>query len=144
MKTRSCTSAEDRFASSSFRMRALSRYEYGVSRSDAQAERPVPRSANASTGAITLRLETPAARMATISPSDDMRPSPIRMPISTPNGMVNGSTGGMARARSLATVAGGGLLPTSTLKSASAPCRKMTNVASIVPSSELVRISRKT
>ena len=40
-------------------------------------------------------------------------------------------------------VAGGGLVPTRTLNSASAPCRKMTKVASRVPRSELVRISRK-
>ena len=73
----------------------------------------MPSTANSSTGAITLRLETPAARMATISPSADRRPKPIRMPMSTPNGMVNGSTGGMASARSLTTVSGDGLLPTS-------------------------------
>ncbi len=97
----------------------------------------MPRTANSSTGAITLRLETPAARMAMISPSAAMRPSPIRMPTSTPNGMVSGSTGGKARANRLTTVvAVGGWLPTSSSNSASTFCRKMTNVASSVPSSD--------
>src|ERR1035437_10182089 len=64
--------------------------EYGVRRSVASAATPVPIAANRSTGAITLRLETPAARMAVISPSAASRPSPIRMPTSTPKGMVKG------------------------------------------------------
>ena len=101
--------------------------------------------ANTSTGAITRRLETPAARMAVISPSLAMRPSPIRIPTSTPNGMVSGSTGGMARANSVITVLKAALpLPTSTSNSLSTRCRKMTHVASSVPSTALERISRKT
>src|ERR1017187_5624474 len=100
--------------------------------------------ANNSTGAITWRLDTPAARMATISPSDAIRPNPTRIPISTPNGIVNGSTGGRTSASRVNTVRGPGLLPTSSLNSVSALCRNMTNVASRVPSTELVRISRNT
>src|ERR1019366_8465116 len=97
--------------------------------------------ANNNTGAITLRLETPAARMAMISPSDAIRPNPTRIPISTPKGIVNGGTASASR---VTTVRGPGLLPTSSLNSASAPCRNMTNVASRVPNTELVRISRNT
>ena len=52
-----------------------------------------PMAANRMTGAITFRLETPAARIAMISPSLAMRPRPIRMPTSTPNGMVSGQHG---------------------------------------------------
>src|ERR1039457_189443 len=96
--------------------------------------------ANNSTGAITLRLDTPAARMATISPSDAIRPNPTRIPNTTPHGIVNGSTS----ASRVNTVRGPGLLPTSSLNSVSALCRNMTNVASSVPSTELVRISRNT
>src|ERR1017187_9490631 len=143
-KTRGGISAVSRVASSSVTMRVLSLIEYGVSRSDAHAARPIPIAANNNTGAITLRLDTPAARMAMISPSDAIRPNPIRIPISTPNGIVNGNTGGIASASSVNTVRGPGLLPTSSLNSASAPCRNMTNVASRVPSTELVRISRNT
>ncbi len=49
------------------------------------------------TGKITFWLGMPAARMAVISPSLDMRPSPISMPTSTPNGIVMGSKAGKAR-----------------------------------------------
>ena len=56
----------------------------------------VAATANTNTGYITVRLGTPAARMAVISPSLESRPSPIRIPISTPNGMVSGSTCGSA------------------------------------------------
>ena len=101
--------------------------------------------ANARTGGTILRLDTPLARMATISPSAAMRPSPIRMPASTPKGMVIGSTGGMASANSSATVPMVAVvLRTRRSNSLSNPYRKMTNVASSVPSSALVRISRNT
>src|SRR5580658_6560495 len=92
---------------------------------------------------MTLRLDTPAARMATISPSLERRPSPIRMPTSTPNGMVSGSNCGMDHAKSSATTQGLALAPTRTANSLSAFCKKVTNVARNVPNSELVRISRK-
>ena len=91
-------------------MRAVSRTESGDRRSEAKPASPMPTAANSSTGAITLRLDTPAARMAVISPSLAMRPRPIRMPTSTPNGMVSGSTGGMAQRNSASTVLGGTLL----------------------------------
>ena len=119
--------------------------ERGVQRSEAIPARPIPRAANSSTGAITLRLETPAARMAVISPSPAIRPSPIRMPTSTPNGMVSGKTGGMAQPNSFRVDPDPALpLPTSNSNSLSTFWRKMTQVASSVPSTELVRISRKT
>ena len=91
-------------SASSFRISRALAMRSGVRRSDAYAARPIPSAANASTGAITLRLETPAARMATISPSAAMRPSPIRIPTSTPNGMVSGSTGGSVQPSSCSTV----------------------------------------
>ena len=69
-----------------------------MSQSDAAAVTSMARVANVSTGAITLRLGTPAARMAVISPSLDMRLSAISTPTSTPSGTVNVSVNGIARA----------------------------------------------
>ena len=71
-----------------------SRIAVGVSQMERRRRAAVARSAKIMTGAITFWLGTPAARMAVISPSLDMRPRPIRMPTSTPNGIVNGSSGG--------------------------------------------------
>ena len=55
----------------------------GVHHTEAAPARMVISSAKVMTGAITFRLGTPAARMAVISPSLDMRPRPMRMPTST-------------------------------------------------------------
>jgi hypothetical protein len=118
-KMRGWISAEIWLAINRFRISVLFCSEYGVSRSEASPASAAPSTANASTGAITRRLETPAARMAVISPSLDIRPSPIRMPTSTPNGMVSGSTGGKVRANRLKIVLGSGLLPTRTSNSRS-------------------------
>ena len=66
------------------------------------------------------------------------------MPTSTPNGIVSGSTGGMAQSTSAITVEKDALLaPTRTANSLSAARRKITKVASSVPNTALVRISRK-
>ena len=145
LKTRGSMAAESCVARMSLRMCVLWRYASGVSRSSAYPARAVPSAANANTGAITVRLETPAARMATISPSAAIRPSPIRIPTSTPNGMVNGSTGGSVHPSSASTVPALTLFElTSAANSLSAYCKKMMNVASSVPSSALSTTSRKT
>ena len=54
--------------------------EYGVHFSEARPASTVPSAANSSTGAITFRLETPAARIAMISPSLAIRPKPDQDP----------------------------------------------------------------
>ena len=140
--TRGSMSAEILVASMARMMAVLSRTASGDSRSDENPARPSPSPANSSTGRITLRLETPAARMAMISPSLASRPSPIRIPTSTPNGMVNGSTGGSAHRNNANTVRGSALLPTRTLKICSSLCRNTTNVARSVPSMALETTSR--
>src|SRR5437899_2900237 len=94
-------------------------------------------------GGATLRLDTPAARMAVISPSDDMRFRVIRTPARTPSGIVNVKVKGTASANSWATVAGGAELRTRVSNSLLTRCRKRTKVNSTVPSTELVRTSRK-
>ena len=116
----------------------------GVSHSEAVAVRIVASKAKVRTGGITARLETPAARMAVISPSVESRPKPMRIPTRTPKGTVSGSTGGKASAKSQSTVSVLAELRTSSSKYLSTPRRKITNVASSVPSSALETISRKT
>src|SRR5579872_1814980 len=143
-KTRGWMSSVNCSAPTLLTIRALSRMARGVSHNDAAPVTSVASSANVSTGAITARLDTPAARMAVISPSVDMRPRPMRIPTSTPNGTVSGSTGGRASVNSHSTVAVCVELRTSNSKSLSTCCRKMTKVASSVPSSALETISRKT
>ena len=98
--------------------------------------RPPPRPAarKPAPATITRRLETPAARMAVISPSLDMRPSPIRMPTSTPKGMVKGSTGGQDQREQLADRGRAGRAAHQQLEQlVPRRCRNMTKVASSVP-----------
>ena len=140
--TRGSMSADILVASIARVMAVVSRIASGASRSDENPARPRPSPANSSTGRITLRLETPAARMAMISPSLASRPSPIRIPTSTPKGMVSGSTGGSAHRNNASTVRGSALLPTRILKICSSLCRNTTNVASIVPRTALDTTSR--
>ena len=125
-------------------MRVDSRTASGASLSEAVPAMAAASAAKTSTETSTRRPGTPAARMAVISPSLDMRPRPIRMPTSTPKGMVSGSTAGMPSANSHAVVAGLAELRTSSPSSGPTPCRKITQVASSVPMKALATISRKT
>ena len=68
-----------------------------MSHSEDAAVTSVARAAQVITGAITRRLGTPAARMAVISPSVDMRLRDISTPTSKPIGTANVRVKGMAR-----------------------------------------------
>ena len=61
--------------------------DQGVSHSDAAAATSVIRKPKARIGGATRRPETPAARMAVISPSLDMRLSVMSVPTRTPSGI---------------------------------------------------------
>src|SRR5471030_2855144 len=142
-KMRGCTSAVSWVAWSCLTMRFFSRKASGVRRSEAYPASAAHKLANTRTGRIALRLDTPAARMAVISPSAAMRPNPIRIPTSTPKGIVRGKTGGRPSPNNSRMVRALALERTSSSKSGSTPYRKTTNVASSVPSTALARISRK-
>src|SRR5581483_7835757 len=115
----------------------------GFSHSAHAAEIPVASRAKTTTGATTIRLETPPDRIAIISLSADILPRPTRMPTSTPKGMLSSSTGGNTRTHSSRN-ARPFAERTSISNSLLLRCRNMTKVASVVARTELVRISRKT
>jgi hypothetical protein len=143
-KTRGWISAVSCVDASFWMSWVLSRNASGASLREAVPATAVASTANATTGIATRRPDTPAARMAVISPSAAMRPRPIRIPTSTPNGIVSGSTEGTARANSQTAVSGPGALRTSSPTSGPIFCRKIRHVASTVPISALARISLKT
>src|SRR5206468_1340904 len=92
----------------------------------------------------TTRLPgTPAARIAVISPSVDMRLSVIRAPTNTPKGMANGSACGRTNANRYPTVEGGPELRTRNSNKGLARCRNNTKVNSTTPRTALTKISRK-
>jgi len=101
--------------------------------------------AKTSTGAITRRLETPRARMAVISPSLAMRPSPIRIPTKHSEWNRQRQHRGHRQGEQRDYGFEGRVGAHQHFKTACRrPCRKMTHVASTVPSTALERISRNT
>ena len=80
-------------------MRTVSRYAQGLSQSEHAAVPSVAKNAKVRTGRITRRLGTPPARMAMISPSLDMRLSPMSTPAREPRGRARVSTAGSKRAK---------------------------------------------
>src|SRR5579871_5756433 len=137
------TSAVNSAATSLFRTRYVVFSANGVSHSDDAPVIVIATSANVSTGAITFRLGTPAARIAVISPSLDMRLSAINTPTNTPKGTVKVSVDGIASANRYPTVGGGAELRTRISNSLPTRCKNSTNVNSTVPSSALFATSRK-
>src|SRR5205823_228811 len=70
--------------------------ERGVSQREDSAVRTKARNEKSKTGRATEALDTPAARIATISLSADILLRPIRMPTRTPRGKANGIVAGSA------------------------------------------------
>src|SRR5579863_2110475 len=94
-------------------------------------------------GGATRRPGTPAARMAVISPSLDIRESVINVATKTPSGMVKGRAWGSTSANRYATVEGGPELRTRNSNRGRARCRNSTNVNSTDPSIAVTTISRR-
>src|SRR5262249_30737822 len=92
---------------------------------------------------ITFLLGTPAARIAVISPSLDIRLRAISTPTNTPSGTVKVSVEGTASAKRYPTVGGGAELRTKISNSLPTRCKNSTNVNRTVPSNALLATSRK-
>ena len=133
----SCAAANVRAA------RLSRRRESGVSQSEASAVTTKAKEENSNTGRATLALEIPAARMAVISLSLDMRLRPIKIPTSTPSGRANGSVDGSAYSRSLATTDAEAELFTSRADKRSMVRRNSTNTNSSVPNAAPINTSLK-
>ena len=79
------------------------------------------------------RTPIPAARMAVISLSAARRLRPMRMPTSTPMGMVTVSAAGSVRKKSSATLGTGALLRTTNSSIRLTSRMKITNVNTAIP-----------
>ncbi len=94
------------------------------------------------TGNMIRRPGTPAARMAVISPSPDIRLSVISTPTSTPIGIVKVSVNGNTSANRYPTVELVALARTSNSNSLPTRCRNSTKLNSRHPSRALAATSR--
>src|SRR5579864_893365 len=117
--------------------------DHGVTHSEAAAAIHIATNPKNRIGGATRRPGTPAARIAVISPSLDIRESVIKVATRTPSGMVNGSACGSTSANRYATVESGPELRTRNSKRGRARCRNSTNVNSTEPSIAVTTISRR-
>src|SRR6266705_395620 len=102
--------------------------DQGVSHKEAAAAISIMKNPKVRMGGSTLLLGTPAARMAVISPSVDMRLNVSSVPTSTPNGMVKGNTLGSPSPNRYATWLAEAEMRNKNSKSGPEFCRKRTVV----------------
>src|SRR5262245_37607701 len=141
---RGWTSAVSCPATNWFVTRMPSRIDHGVSHSDAAAVIRNPKKAQVRIGHATLRAETPAARIAVISPSEDMRLRAISVPVRMPNGIEYGRACGSTSANRYPTVEPEPELRTRNSKRRAERCMKTINVKSAEPMIALAATSQKT
>src|ERR1035438_699980 len=124
-------------------MRYRSPIDHGVNHNDAAAVTSIATNPTSRIGGAALRPGTPAARIAVISPSADMRLSVSRVPVSTPRGIANGNACGSTSANRYTTIR---VEPELRTRYSNNPCasgRNSTEVNSAIPNAALQKCSRK-
>src|SRR5579883_3412731 len=111
--------------------------DHGVSQRDDAAVTSMATKPTARMGGATLRPGTPAARIAVISPSADMRLTVNKVPVSTPSGIANGKDCGSTSANRYNTARGELELRTRYSKRSLARGRNRTEVNSTIPNAAL-------